>query len=158
MTAHLSLAFTSASAEISSWQAAVWPFKEARCRAVRWSLEQKIRRKYRKTKHNKNSVTNLEHECAPVCRIHVSFGWNQQLASCRVTFQGSVMQSGAFDTRTENQMKISKNKTQQKFSNKLQTWMRTCLSHSRQLPLKSAAGKLPCAHYVQRHAELCIGH
>jgi hypothetical protein len=34
----------------------------------------KIRRKYRKTKHNKNSATNFEHECAPVLRIHVSFG------------------------------------------------------------------------------------
>ena len=76
-----------------------------------------------KTKYNKNSVTNFEHECAPVLRIHVSFGWNQQLASCRVTIQGSAMQSGALATRTENQKKISKNKTQQKFSNKFQTRM-----------------------------------
>ena len=158
MNAHLSVAFTSASAEISSWQAAVWPFWAARCRAVRWPLEQKIRRKYRKTKRNKNSVTNFEHECAPACRIHVSFGRNQQLASCRVTTLGSDMQSGWLVTRTENQKKISKNKTQQKFSNKFSTWMRTGLSRSRQLPLKSAAGKLPCDHFRQRDAERCTGH
>jgi hypothetical protein len=74
MNAHPSVAFTSALAEISSWQAAVWPLLAARCRAVRWPLEQKIRRKHRKTKHNKNSVTYIEHECAQVCHIHVSFG------------------------------------------------------------------------------------
>jgi hypothetical protein len=158
MNAHSFVAFTSASAEISSWQAAVWPLSAASCRAVHWSLEQKIRWKYRKTKHNKNSATNFEHECAPVCRIHVSFRWNQQLASCRVTITGSVMQSGALVTRTENQMKISKNKTHQKFSNKFWTWMRTSLSHSHQLPLKSAAGKLPCDHVQQRNAERCIAN
>ena len=158
MNAHRSVAFTSASAEISSWQAAVWPFQAAQCRAVRCILEQKIRRKYRKTKHNKNSATNFEHECAPVCRIHVSFGWNQQLASCRVTIPGSPMQSGALHTRTENQKKISKNKTQQKFSNKFWTWMRTGLSHSRQLRLKSAAGKLPCDHSRQPNAERCVAY
>ncbi len=144
MNAHSSVAFTSASAEISSWQAAVWPSSAAECRAARCQLEQKIRWKYRKTKHNKNSVTNFQHECAPVLRIHVSFRWNQQLASCRVTITGSEMQSGALVTRTENQMKISENKTHQKFSNKFSTWLRTGSSHSRQLPLKSAAGKLPC--------------
>ncbi len=94
----LVLAFTSASAEISSWQAAVWPFSAARCRAVRCcQLEQKIRRKYRGKK------------------------------------------------------------TQQKFSNKFWTWMLTKLSHSRQLRLKSAAGKLSCHHFRQRHAERCVG-
>ena len=36
--------------------------------------------------------------------------------------------------------------------------MRTRLSHSRQLPLKSAAGKLPCDHSRQRHAERCIAN
>ena len=158
MNAHSSVAFTSASAEISNWQAAVWSLRAARCRAVYWPLEQKIRRKHRKTKHNINSVTNFEHECALVCRIHVSFGWNQQLASCRVTIQGSPMQNGLLATRTENQMKISKNKTQQKFSNKFSTWMRTRLSHSRQLRLKSAAGKLPCDHSRKRDAERCVGH
>ncbi len=158
MNAHWFFAFTSASAEISSWQAAVWPFKAAKCRAARCQLEQKIRSKYRKTKHNKNSVTNFQHECALVCRIHVSFRWNQQLASCRVTITGSAMQSGALATRTENQMKTSKNKTHQKFSSKFSTWMRTRLSHSRQLPLKSAAGKLQCDHYRQRNAERCFDH
>ena len=158
MNAHRAVAFTSALAEISSWQAAVWPFKAAKCRAVCWSLEQKIRRKWRKTKHKKNSVTNFEHECTPFCRIHVSFGWNQQLASCRVTVCGSAMQSGALPTRTENQIKMSKNKIQQKFSNKFWTRMCTSLSHSRQLRLKSAAGKLPCDHDRQRNAERCVGH
>jgi hypothetical protein len=36
--------------------------------------------------------------------------------------------------------------------------MRTRSSHSRQLWLKSAAGKLPCDHKRQRDAERCIGH
>ena len=158
MNAHPSFAFTSASAEISSWQTAVWPLRAASCRAVRSQLEQKIRWKHRKTKHNKNSVTNFQHECALVCRIHVSFRWNQQLANCRLTIQGSVIQSGALETRTENKKKISKNKTQQKFSNKFSSWMRTRSSHSRQLPLKSAAGKLPCDHVRQRNAERCFGN
>ena len=35
--------------------------------------------------YNTKSVTNFEHECADVLRIHVSFVCNQQLASCRVT-------------------------------------------------------------------------
>jgi hypothetical protein len=74
MDAHWFFAFTSASAEISSWQAAVCPFAAASCRAVRWKLEHKIRRKYRKTKHNKSSVTHFEHECTPGCRFRVSFG------------------------------------------------------------------------------------
>ena len=157
MNAHSSVAFKSASAEISSWQAAVWPLRAASCRAMRWPLEEKMRWKYRKTKHKKNSATNFQHECAPVCRIHVSFRWNQQLASCRVTIKGSVMQSGALDTRTENKKKISTSKTQQKFRNKFSTWMRTRLSHSRQLRLKSAAGKLPCDQCRQRDAERCVG-
>jgi hypothetical protein len=80
-------------------------------------------KKISKNKTQQNSVTNFQHECAPVLRIHVSFGRNQQLASCRVTIHGRDMQSGVLGTRTENQMKISKNKTQQKFSNKLQTRM-----------------------------------
>ena len=110
MNAHQSVLFTSALAEISSWQAAVWPFKAARCRAVQNSLEQKIRWKYRQTKNNKNSVKHFEHECALVYFIHVILLWNQQLASCRVTIQGSNMQSGASVTRTENQKKTSTNK------------------------------------------------
>ena len=98
---HLSFASTSALPAISSSHTAVRPSQAARCRAVHWSLEQKIRRKYRKTKHNKNSATNFEHECAPVCRIHVSFACNQQLACCRETITGSEMQSGALATRTK---------------------------------------------------------
>ena len=40
-----------------------------------------------------------------------------------MTIYGSEMQSGALATRTENQKKISQNKTKQKFSNKFQTRM-----------------------------------
>jgi len=36
--------------------------------------------------------------------------------------------------------------------------MRTSLSHSRQLRLKSAAGKLPCDHMRQRNAERWFGY
>jgi hypothetical protein len=57
------------------------------------------------------SVKQFKHESALVFRIHVSCRWNQQLASCRVTIFGSEMQSGALETRSENQMKISKHKT-----------------------------------------------
>jgi hypothetical protein len=158
MNAHRSFAFTSAAAEISSWQAAVWPCSAAKYRAVRCQLEQKIRRKYWKTKRNKDTVSKFQHECAPVLRIHVSFRWNQQLASCRETITGSAMQSGVVGTRTEYQMKVSENKTQQKISNKFWTWKRTRLSHSRQLRLKSAAGKLPFDHNRQRNAERFVVH
>jgi hypothetical protein len=47
---------------------------------------------------------------APVHRIRVSFGCNQQLASFSVTLPGSEMQSGVTGTRTENQKQISKAK------------------------------------------------
>jgi hypothetical protein len=36
--------------------------------------------------------------------------------------------------------------------------MRTRSSHSRQLWLKSAAGKLPCVLFRKRNAERSIGH
>jgi hypothetical protein len=51
--------------------------------------------------------------------MNVSFGFNQQPANCRVTFTGSVMQSGIFATRTEHQKQSLK--TQHKISIKLQT-------------------------------------
>jgi hypothetical protein len=47
-----------------------------------------------KSKCNKKSETNFEHRCAQVCRIHVSFGCNQQLASFNAAMTGSIMQSG----------------------------------------------------------------
>jgi hypothetical protein len=60
-----------------------------------------------KTKYNTKSAANSKNKCALVRRIHVSFACNQQLAYCRVT---SVMQSGALETRTENQKQCSKTK------------------------------------------------
>ncbi len=72
-----------------------------------------------KTQYNSKSASNYKHECAPVYRIHISFGINQQLASCRVTITGSNKQSGAMATRTEHQKQSSK--TQHKISIKLQT-------------------------------------
>ena len=59
---------------------------------------------------NSKSVINFKHECALVCRIHVSFGINQQLARLCVTTRGSEMQNGRTSmsvTRTENQKRIS---------------------------------------------------
>jgi hypothetical protein len=49
-----------------------------------------------------------KHKFAPVCRIHVSFGRNQQPAGFNMTINGSEMQSGALETRTENQKPDSK--------------------------------------------------
>jgi hypothetical protein len=56
-----------------------------------------------KTQYITKCAANSKYKCAPVLCIHVSFGCNQQLAHCRVTITGSVMQSGALATRTENQ-------------------------------------------------------
>jgi hypothetical protein len=50
-------------------------------------------------------VTNFKHECALVCRIHVSFGINQQLARLCVTILGSAMQSGVLPTRTFSEIR-----------------------------------------------------
>ena len=74
----------------------------APCRAVRWILVLKFRSKVKKTKYNTKSAANSKYKCAPVLCIHVSFACNQQLAHCKVTIKGSVMQSGAFATGTEN--------------------------------------------------------
>jgi hypothetical protein len=82
----------------------------AKCRAVDWTLEHKIRSTLRKTLFNTKSVTHFEHNCALVCRIHVSFACNQLLARCRVTFHGSEVQSGVEVSRTEIQKRISTTK------------------------------------------------
>ena len=42
------------------------------------------------------------HEEVASVAPYVSFACNQQLAYCRVTITGSVMQSGALVTRTKN--------------------------------------------------------
>jgi len=54
------------------------------------------------TKYNTKSLVNSKHKCAPGLCIHVSFACNQQLAYCRATMTGNVMQSGALFTRTKN--------------------------------------------------------
>jgi hypothetical protein len=61
-----------------------------------------------KLHYNTKSATNFKHQCALVCRVNVGFGINQQLTRLCVTTRGSVMQSGAVATRTENRMQISK--------------------------------------------------
>jgi hypothetical protein len=66
-----------------------------------------------KTQHNTKSVANHEHKCAPILCIHVSFACNQQLAYCRATMTGCLMQRGAVFTRTENQKQTSKHNTTQ---------------------------------------------
>ena len=63
---------------------------------------------FKKKQYNTKPVRNFKHKCVLVCRIHVSFGVNQQLARLYVTVLGSVMQSGFFATGTENQKQISK--------------------------------------------------
>ncbi len=56
INAHLVFAFTSALPAISSLHTAGWSFSEARCRAVRWPLEQKIRSKV----ENQNTTQNQQ--------------------------------------------------------------------------------------------------
>jgi hypothetical protein len=73
-----------------------------------------------KAQHSKTSAKKFKYKCALVCRIHVSFGINQQLTCLCVTSTGSLMQSGASATRTENQKWISKTQytqNQQQISN-----------------------------------------
>ena len=100
LNAHRFFASTSALPAISSSHTDRWPSQAAWCRAVDWSLEQKIRSKAKITKYNTKSAANSKYNCALVLCIHVSFACNQQLAHCRVTIQGSEMQSGALATRT----------------------------------------------------------
>jgi hypothetical protein len=59
------------------------------------------------TQYNTQPVTNFQNKCLPINCIHVSFGCNQQLAHCRATIPGSVMQSGGLATETENQKHTS---------------------------------------------------
>ncbi len=67
------------------------------------------RKKTSKTQYNTQSATKFEHECTPVCCIHVGFGCNQQLTRFAMIVKClSAMQSGELATRTENQKQISK--------------------------------------------------
>jgi hypothetical protein len=64
-------------------------------------------------KYNTKPAKKIKHKCAPVCRIHVSFSINQQLARFGVTIfcvtvKGSEMQSGALASRMKNQKQLSK--------------------------------------------------
>jgi hypothetical protein len=61
-----------------------------------------------KTQHNAKPVKKFKDEGAHACRIHVSFGFDQQQARLCVTINGSEMQSSPLVTRTENQKRISK--------------------------------------------------
>jgi hypothetical protein len=61
-------------------------------------------------KYNTKSESNFKNKCAPVCRIHVSFAYNQQPAHCRITHKGSAMKSGFLATKTENRKQMSKSK------------------------------------------------
>jgi hypothetical protein len=77
-------------------------------------------------------VTDFEHKCSHVCRIHNSFACNQQLAYFRVTTRGSAMQSGELATRTENQMHTSKTKHNTKSAASLQgECLHVCRIHVR---------------------------
>jgi len=68
----------------------------------------KNQRQISKTKYKTKSATNFKHKCAPVCRIHVGFGINQQLTRFSETTVCSFHQRGPIATRTENQKQISK--------------------------------------------------
>ena len=75
---------------------------------MRCSLEQKIRSEFQKHNATQRHEHISKHQCAPVCRIHVSFGVNKLPARFCATITGSFMQSGALVTRTENQKRVSK--------------------------------------------------
>ncbi len=92
---------------------AVLPSLQGGGRSMRM-IKTEIRSEFQKHNHNTKSETNFKHKCAPVLCIHVSVVSYQQLASGRVTIQGSAMQSGALFTRTENQNRISKTQLQHK--------------------------------------------
>jgi hypothetical protein len=72
------------------------------------ALETTTEHQKHRSKTQYKSATNSKHKCAPVCPIDAKFGINKQLASCRVTITGSDVQSGALETRTENQKQPSK--------------------------------------------------
>ena len=61
-----------------------------------------------KTQYNTKSAKEIKNKRAPVFRVHVSFGINQQLEHLCVTFPCREMQSGVFITITENQKHISR--------------------------------------------------
>ena len=91
INAHSSAAFTSASASISSWHTSVRPQRAAKCIAVNLPrLQQKVRRKFHQD-NTIDSATKVKDGCAPICRIHVTFGGKQQLARLCLTFASSFM-------------------------------------------------------------------
>ncbi len=85
-----------------------------------WNITSEVKDERNTTQHE---ISNnfWKHKCAPVCRIHGSFGCNQHLAHFILY---SVMQSGELETRTENQKQISKNTTQHTISNNF--WKHKC--------------------------------
>jgi hypothetical protein len=112
-----------------------------------------------KTQSRTTSLTHLKDKCAPVCRIHISFGVNKQLACFNVITTGSVMQSHDLVARAKNQKQISKTQCNKTSFTHFKASVRTRLSHSRQLCLQSAAvifGSLQSD--PQRDAERCVGY
>ena len=79
----------------------------------------------KKKQDNTKSEAHFEHKRAPVLCIHVSFACNQQLAHCRFTINGSIMQSGVRPTVTENQKQSSTTQYNTKSATKSQ---HTCSS------------------------------
>jgi hypothetical protein len=86
-----------------------------------------------KTQSRTTSLTHLKDKCTPVCRIHISFGVNQQLACFNVITSGSDMQSHDLVARTKNQKRIFTTQQDTTSMTHFKTSMRTCQSHSRQL-------------------------
>ena len=112
-----------------------------------------------KTQSRTTSLTHLKDKCTPVCRIHISFGVNQQLACFNVITSGSDMQSHDLVARTKNQKQISKTQCNTTSFTHFKTSVSTRLSHSRQLCLQSAAvmfGSLQGD--PQRDVERCVDY
>jgi hypothetical protein len=65
-------------------------------------IQHKISKIRGEVKKQNTTQKHSKYKCAPRLCIHVSFACNQQLAHCKVTIQGSAMQSGPLFTGTEN--------------------------------------------------------
>ena len=69
---------------------------------------------FKKTQHNAKPVKKFKDEGAHACRIHVSFGFDQQLARLCVTINGSEMQSGVhFTSEQKMRSEFQKHNTTQ---------------------------------------------
>jgi len=67
-----------------------------------------------KTQHNAKPVKKFKDEGAHACRIHVSFGFDQQLARLCVTIRSSEMQSGVhFTSEQKMRSEFQKHNTTQ---------------------------------------------